>query len=500
MALDPSYIVRVREQIAPDASRARDFSKTLFLHTPPASADADVLRRHAQVRSYSGVEAVEVEWGSTSAPAVAARVYFAQVPYPGPLAVASYFSAARGGSIDGESITTDQATVRAFGDSAPLTLFGVAITADVDSVTTPASVATALQTGINAQANITGVSVSATGTMINQAQTYTITLPAALASVTALDMTQGITGPLADHLGLTDAAGGVFARPFAQDTSVADALTRASELDGDFYMVTMSPELDGVAANIAAASGWAEPRTHVFGFESSDEGSLDPSNTTSPIVVAGVAERKRTFGVFTRNRDGKALSIAARFSSVNYDGLGTNINLAHKTLPSTLPDTLNEAQVDTLNLRGANAYTSVAGSARLLFGRAASGFIDARVWTDWFVSRLQSRVLDLLGSSNLIPMSERGYSQLLTAVIDVCDRGRANNGFTPGTLAPELTGSVRQITGNDGFNGDVPNGYFAYIARPEFADLDNRVAPPIYVWGLYRGGVNRVNIDIALGG
>lgn len=498
MALDPSYIVRVRERVSTDTTTARDFSKTLFLHEPATSTAAGTLALHAQVPSYATLEEVGADWATTSAPYRAAATYFQQSPPPGLFAVASYFSAARDGSQAGAPVTVSQANVQAFGNAAALSIFGQTFTVNVSAVTSATATATALQTAINGVTGVTGVTVASTGAF-GASQTYTITVPAALASVDTLDVTVGLTGDLAEALGLTSAVAGIYARPFAADTSVATALTRANDVDNTFYMAVLSPALEGTAANITAASAWAEAGTHMFGFESSDEGALDPTNTTAPIVVVNAARRKRTFGVFTRRRDGKAISIAARFSSVNYDGAGTNINLAHKALPGTLPDDLTQAQVDLLDSRGSSAYVTIAGSPRVLFGRAAEGFIDARVWTDWITGRFQTALLDLLGNANRVPISRRGSTQLLSAVIEVCNRGLANGGFTPGQLDPSLVASVRSITGNEGFTGDLPNGYFAYVAPVDQADIDNRTAPSIYVWGLYRGGVNRINIELAIG-
>lgn len=501
MALDPSIVVRIREQITPQALATRDFSKTLFLHTPATSTDSEFLRLTSNVRSYATLDQVENDWSSGTAPHMAASVYFQQSPFPGQFAVGSYFSASRAGVVDGVDTTTSQADVQAFGANAAISIMGVDVTADVSSVATPQALAGALATGINANANITGVTVSATGTAFTSAYSLNISIPAALALVGALDVTQGPTGALMDSIGLSESAGAVFARPFAQDTNVGVALSRAEEQDPSWYFSTLSPDLEESTSHITNASAWTQTRRHMFGYEYSDTGALLESDTTSPIAVLGPLQRTRTFGVFTRNKDGKAISICARFSSVNYDGIDSNITISHKTLPGTTPDTtLTDADVELLDSRGANVYVNLAGAPRVIFGRAASGYIDQRIWTDWLVDRLQTTVLGLLSSSNRIDLSERGSGQILAVVRGVCRRGRENGGFVPGELDQATIGSVRQVVNNDAFDGTLPDGFLAYVAPQDQADTDTRTAPPVYVWGIYRGGVNKVNLDIRLGG
>lgn len=496
MVLDPSTVVRIREQLVPLGVEARNISKTLFVHTPATTTDVNELIRDGQVRSYVNLDQVAEDWGTNSAPYEAAIIYFQQSP--GPLAVASYFTAARSGIITGASTSATQTAIRALGATAPFTFLGASGTADLSSVTTPATVATALATGINAISGVTGVTVSATGSAFTSPHSYTVNIPSALASASSLDFTSGMTGSTADLLGLSSTA--VYARPFTADTTIKDALDRINSVDSTWHMIALAPATEATTSNVENAAEWAEATNHILGFNSTENVALNSTDTTSLFAKLTAASRSRSFGVYSKVNDHKALSAMGRLSAVNYDGVDSTIILAHKVLPGVQPDDITQSQSDILDAKNANIYTTLAGRPRFLFGRSFTGFIDQRIWLDWLIDRLQTQVMNLLSSSNKIPMSSRGLSQIQAVVRGVCEQGRANGGFTPGTLDQAVIGSVRQVTENPDFNGYLPNGYLVHVSPLSAADTENRVAPPIHIWGIYFGGINKINIDLILGG
>lgn len=499
MAIDIGTIVRVREQLTPVSIATRDFSKTLFLHTPDATTDAEEIRRNAYIHTYANIDQVEDDWGQDEAPYKAASVYFQQNPFPrGPYVVASYFNAARNGTVEGASTLASQADIRAQGATAAFTFMGASGTANMSAVTNPTTVAAALVAGINGITGVTGVTITATGSALGAAHSYTITLPATLTSVTSLDTDMGLTGDLADLLGIGSDA--VYGPPVAADTSISTALSRISDEDDTWYIFTISPALEATQANILAASEWAQSRSHVYMFESDESVALTSGETTSSFARITALDRTRTFGIFSRVREGKAVSVASRFSSVDYDAIDSAIAISHKTLPGTSPDFLIDSQVDILDGKNANFYVTVGSRPRLLFGRSPGGYIDRRIWIDWLVNRLQNDILDLLGETNRIPLTARGSAQLVAVVRNVCNQGQLNGGFSPGRLSEALIGTVRQTTGNNSFDGYLPNGYLVHIGSQDMADQSNRIAPPVYIWGIYLGGLNRVNIDLIIGG
>ena len=151
MALPASRIVKVTREVTPRVSAARDFNKTLFMHTPTATTDLAALRAGATVRSYSSLDQVAEDWAAGTQPYAAASIYYQQAPRPrGDFAIGSYFPSAVDGRVEGGDVSIDQSAAQALGNAFAFSLMGAPITVDLSSATSPTDVATALQTGIQA--------------------------------------------------------------------------------------------------------------------------------------------------------------------------------------------------------------------------------------------------------------------------------------------------------------------------------------------------------------
>ena len=504
MAISPTRIVNITESLQPAVTATRGFDKTLFVSTPVASDDLSETKRNAEVRSYAGLDQLASDWGNTSDVYEAAAVYFSQSPYPGQFTTASYFPSGRDGMVVGGTVAITQANARALGSSASFSLMGISLTADFSAVTDPASIATAVQTGINANAAFTGVTVEAsTGAVIATDHNYTVEIPETLASATGADVSRGIEGLTA--LGLDGVAR--YARPFDSDASVGDALTRAVSADPTVYWITLSRDLMTrttsplPSATITAVATWVEGRRYMFGFDVQGAGTVTPNEAASVSAALFALDRTRSYAFWTSDVDYKALSMAGRFSSADYGGIDSTIVGGHRQLPGTTPDNaITPTQANELERKNVNYYTSVLGGNSVLYGTAFSGYIDRRVWLDWLVETIQTRVIGLLRADSRVPLTTAGSAQIASVVNSVCEQGVSNGGFSPGSVTEAVAGTIRNRTGNDGFDGYLSRGYLVHVAPQELADTANRIAPPIYVWGLYSGGVDRVNVNITIDG
>ena len=239
----------------------------------------------------------------------------------------------------------------------------------------------------------------------------------------------------------------------------------------------------------------------MFGFDSTDPAALVANESSSLLSNLFGLARTRTFAFWTATSDYKALSLMARFSSADYGGVDSTIIGAHRQLPGTMPDNqLTPGQADELERKGVNYYTRILGTNRTLNGTAISGYIDRRVWLDWLVETIQSNVAGYLASSNRVPLTTRGSSELRSVVQGVCEQGVLNGGFAVGQVTEDVAAIIRNRTGNRAFDRYLPNGYLVFVGPQDQADVQTRTAPPIYVFGIYAGGVVSVDIDLVISG
>ena len=505
MAISPSRIVNITESLQPAVTAARGFDKTLFVSTPAeASTDIAASKRNAEVRAYAGLDQLSSDWGTTSDVYEAAAVYFSQSPYPGPFVTASYFPLGRDGLIEGKLTDISQTAAQNLGSALAFSLMGISLTADLSGVTSPDAIATAIAAGINTPSTISGVTVAAsTGATFGVAHNYTVTIPATLATTAGADVARGVEGLSALGLDGVD----VYARPFETDASVADALSHAVAADPTVYWINLSSDLMTrtsaplPSATITAASTWCESRRYMFGFDVEGAGTITPNESTSVSASLFGLQRTRSYAFWTSDVDYKALSMAGRFSSADYGGVDSTIVGGHRQLPGTSPDNaITPTQANELERKNVNYYTGFLGGNSVLYGTAFDGYIDRRVWLDWLVETIQTRVIGLLRSDSRVPLTTQGSTQIASVVNAVCEQGVANGGFAPGDVTEAVAGTIRNRTGNTGFDGYLSRGYLVHVADQSLADTGNRIAPPIYIWGLYSGGVDRVNVNITIDG
>lgn len=507
MAIDASRVVRVRESIAPALGALRDFSKVLFVHNAPSTTNATGLaerQRNLSVRTYAGYSGVADDWDGDAEVLAAARTYFAQSPHPGPLAIGSRFSAGQAGEVGGTFVGT-RAELQAI---TGFSIFGVSITVALSSVTSNTALQTALATGINAHGNITGVTATCTGTFPGGSGTGSVAirlvLPTALASASGLNVNEGVTGAGGVALGIAGAS--AYARPILTETDIEDAMTRIQNEDGSWYWCVAGNDVS--ASDARDLSEWVEtarPR-HMLGLSSNEAGALTANESTSSFALLHAADRERTFGIWSGADDRKAVSLAARLSSADYNGAQSLVSPVHRALPGlATDDALTTAQQSELDRKQVGFYGTVLGVPMVLggttFGHTANKarFIDARAFGDWLNETIQNRVLRYLARSPRVPLTPRGLTLIEGVVRGVCEQAVRNGGFEPGTrLDDSLVGSVVAITGAPTFDGLLPNGYLTHVGPVTDAELSTRTTPPIYVWGVYTRAIHAVSIELAI--
>ena len=324
------------------------------------------------------------------------------------------------------------------------------------------------------------------------------------------DLTSGdpyaINGFMADDaqepasaLGLDSTSGGGIAQGQAAET-IEDAMDAISGLDDGWYFVTLDSGIR-LGSDLLALSRWVQAKTHMLALDVVDEGVLTPNESTSLAAQLSALEQQRTFLVWSRTRDNKALSLAGRLSSVNFDGEGTLITPKFKSLPMTVSDIVTTAQKKELDRKWVGYYTRFGPDAIFAEGWTQAGdWIDVRYWLDWITKAMQSEVYTLLRRHpTRVPQTAEGLASIEAAIERVCEAGRRNGGIAPGRVSETVANNIRLASNNPAFDGFLPTGYLVVIgsiADQLQIDRAARRSPTIRVWLKGSGAMHHVTIGL----
>ena len=314
-----------------------------------------------------------------------------------------------------------------------------------------------------------------------------------------VDVAQGA----ASALGLDNASGGSIDPGHASET-IGEAMDVISGLDDGWYFVTVDSSIT-TGADLLALSRWVQAKTHMLALDVVDEGVLTPNESTSLAAQLSALEQQRTFLVWSRTRDNKALSLAGRLSSVNFDGQDTLITPKFKSLPRTVSDIVTTAQKKELDRKWVGYYTRFGPDAIFAEGWTQAGdWIDVRYWLDWITKAMQTEAYTLLRQHpTRVPQTAEGLASIEAAIERVCEAGRRNGGIAPGRVSEAVANDIRLATNNPTFEGFLPTGYLVAIgsiADQLQIDRDDRRSPTIRVWLKGSGAMHYVTIGLVFTG
>ena len=307
----------------------------------------------------------------------------------------------------------------------------------------------------------------------------------------------------ASALGLDSTSGGGIVQGQASEP-IEDAMDAISGLDDGWYFVTVDSSIT-TGADLLSLSRWVQTKAHMLALDVVDEGVLTLNESTSLAAQLSALEQQRTFLVWSRTRDSKALSLAGRLSSVNFDGQNTLITPKFKSLPGTSPDIVTTAHKGELDRKWVGYYTRFGPDAIFAEGWTQSGdWIDVRYWLDWITKAMQSEVYNLLRQHpTRVPQTAEGLASIEAAIERVCEAGRRNGGIAPGRVSEAVANDIRLASNNPAFDGFLPTGYLVVIGS--IADQlqihrDARRSPTIRVWLKGSGAMHHITIGLVFTG
>ena len=307
----------------------------------------------------------------------------------------------------------------------------------------------------------------------------------------------------ASALGLDSTSGGGIVQGQASEP-IEDAMDAISGLDDGWYFVTVDSSIT-TGADLLSLSRWVQAKAHMLALDVVDEGVLTPNESTSLAAQLSALEQQRTFLVWSRTRDNKALSLAGRLSSVNFDGQNALITPKFKSLPATTPDIVTTAQKEELDRKWVGYYTRFGPDAIFAEGWTQAGdWIDVRYWLDWITKAIQNEVYNLLRQHpTRVPQTAEGLASIEAAIERVCEAGRRNGGLAPGLVSETVANDIRLAINNPDFDGFLTRGYLVVvgsIADQLEQDRNARKAPPARVWITGSGAMHSATIILTFAG
>ena len=310
-----------------------------------------------------------------------------------------------------------------------------------------------------------------------------------------VDVAQGV----ASDLSLDSDSGGIITQGHTTET-IEEGMSAIGALGDSWYFVAVDSSIDR-GADLLSLSRWVQDKPYMLALDVVGESALAQGESTSLAAQMSDLEQGRTFLVWSRTADHKALSLAARLSSVNFDGQNTLITAKFKSLPGTTPDSLTTTQKEELDRKQIDYYTRFGPDAVFAEGWMLNGdWIDARYWLDWIVGAIQADVYNLLRQHpTRVPQTDSGIASITATIERVCEAGRRNGGIAPGRVSEALAHDIRLATGNRDFDGTLTLGYLVSvgsIADQLQANRDARMAPPISVWLKASGAVHSAEVRL----
>ena len=507
MPLRIADVVEVTARIAPVGVVRRALGRALFLTTDSRLPGSGAGR----VRAFSRLADVADVFPAASEPYKAAARYFAAAN-PENLLIGSWRkagSAVLGWRVRGGA-TASLDTIKRAGATGSLSVGGDDFTAiNVAAAGDFAAVAAALQAKLRANAGGAAWRANATVAFEAAGNRFVVTFSGALpedaggAPITFGEHSAGTGNDLSDSMGLTAADGAAYL-PGGAAESVSDALTDIARYDDQFYFVVAEAAVAGTA-DMEAIATWATANEAMYLGDSGEAGATAANENASRLAALHAVGSPRAAAVWSAEQDYKAVALAGLLSSIDFTTPAGFITPFGKPLTGCAADDLTGAARAELERKRVNYYARFGGTPIFAPGTTFDGdtWIDSRYWLDWFVNEVRGEVFDLIRSSGRLALTPSGMSAVRSAIDRACERGVSNGGIAPGQVSTAMRQSIRQVTGDNEFDGTLSTGYLVFaspLSEQSAGDRAARTAPAFRVWLHGSGAIQSAEIDLTLEG
>lgn len=493
--LNVADFVNVSVTIEPIASQYRSFGVGLILGSTPGVIDTA-----ERLRSYTSLNGVAQDFGTTAPEYLAARDYFSQSPQPAQCFVGRWAQTATKGHIRGASLSPTQSLLSNFtavsNGSLSITIDGTARNltgVNLSGALNLNNVASIIQTALTAVVPNAGVKYDSVYNRFDVSSGTTgagSTVSYATAAPSGTDL-----GPLL-HLTSLDASAPVAGMAAESLVAAVAALANQSGAWYSLQVATVPPPADADHIAVAALiEGLSTSQSRIYGATIQNANAMD--GTTTADLASALKPFSRTYDQFSRNDPYAAESLFGRFATVDYEGSNTTITAAYKQEPGVTPEVITESQFATLKAKNCNVFVAVQNGTQIIFpGVMANGdYIDERIGADWLQNRIQTDCYNLLyTTATKVPQTDAGMNLIKTVIANACTVAVQNGFIAPGVWLGPNVGTLRTF--------DVLTSGFYIFAPPvstqSQADRASRRSVPFQVCCKLAGAVHIISISVLL--
>ncbi|MDE1158436.1 MAG: DUF3383 domain-containing protein [Neorhizobium sp.] len=484
--LNMNNVVQVSVNLSPTAAATRNFGALLLV------GSSDIIDTGERIRTYSDLDGVASDFGTTAPEYLAASLFFSQSPQPSLLYIGRWAQTATSAILKGGVLTAAQQLISAW---TSITNGSMKITIDGSDKTLTA-LSFAAQTNLNGVASVITTALSsavckwdATNGRFVIENTSTGTT-----STISFATTTGSGTDISSKLKLDSASASAPVAGIAAETLVS-CVTALADQSTDWYglaVATSTAPTDAAYLDVAAFIEGAA-QSHLLGITITSTTVLDPTSTSDLASVLKAAGYKRTFSQYSSSSPYAVASLFARAFTVDFTANNTTITLKFKQEPGVTAEFLTQTQANTLDAKNVNYYVNYANDTAIIQqGVMASGvFFDEVHGTDWLQDYIQTAVYNLLyQSTTKIPQTDSGVHR----IVNVIDASLAQ-AVTNGLVAPGVwnAGGFGELIEGD----TLDTGYYIYapkVSSQSQSERESRKAPTIQVAAKLAGAVHSVNV------
>lgn len=482
--LSVDRVVKVAVNLQPLAAGRRNFGVLCI------AGDSAVIDGLERLRSYTSIEGVADDFGTTDPEYLAALLYFSQSPKPSILYIARWVREDSPGLLYGGMATTTMETWTAITDGS----MSLAIDGDAVALT---SLDFHSATNMNGVASVINTALGSDGDCTWDGTKFIITSGTAGADSSVGYATSGASGTNVSALaGLTATLAYDPVPGYDAETPVQCAETLA-DVSGEWYDLMFAASTMPTDDQSMAVAGFIEAasKARVFGYTVTDIRAKSAVYASDLFTRLKALSYDRSIGQYSTSSPYAVASLLGRAFTVNFNANRSAITLKFKTEPGIVAETITETEATALTAKNANVFVNYDNDTAIVQeGKVASGaYFDEVHGLDWLQNAIQTECFNLLYQSKTkVPQTESGVGQIVSTIAKVC-REAINNGLiAPGVWNADGFGQLAQ--------GDyLPQGFYIYsqpIVDQAQSEREARKAPPIQVAAKLAGAVHFVDVAI----
>jgi hypothetical protein len=489
-SLPVSRLVNVSVQLTPAGAQAQNLNTLLILGV------GTVIDTVERFRTYSSIDAVATDFGTTAPEYLAALLWFQQTPQPTNLMIGRWCQAAASGGLRGAVRSAAQQVVSTW---SAITNASFRFSKDGAGATNITGLNLSTATNLNQVASLITAALTGVTVVWNAAYSRFEAVSATTGATSAVSFfttaTASVGTDISSMLGMTTTDSGAYVYPGqALETAVAAVTTFEQNYGQQFYAVTIPAAVDAEHLTVAAFLE-ATNTKHIYGITTQAGGVLVASDTTNIAYQLKALGYKRSFTQYSSSNAYAVVSALARILTTDYTGNSTVITLMYKQEPGIVAEQLNTVQADAVKSFNANIFVAYNNNTAILqSGVCASGvFLDIVTGTDSLAVDLQRDLYNVLYTSTTkIPQTDAGMNILVTQAEATCIRYVTNGLLAPGVWTSNGFGSL-------GTGDFMPKGFYVYapkVSTQSVSDRTARKSVPIQIAAKLAGAVHEVAVAV----